>query len=574
VRAKITPLAVTWVVTVVAILSVASCAHAAVVQKSVSRIDKMANVPQPLKVIDFHELAENFDRTIYDFSQTGDHWPMIWWDRSGVNFNQPIVAIYTAVGDSRQGASVHGGQFHEALTSMGAVLGASLNGIDKSKGLNYVGMLKNYFNRDSGWNIMQNNINADAGKLGGGYGRDWWYDVFPNVLFYGIYSQYPNEKDFDWMARSIADKFYQADEILNGNYNFTFFDYKNMKPMTSSICAQPDAAAGHSYVLYNAYKKFGDARYLTASKRALTALEKNTINPSYEVLMPFGAYMAARMNAVEGTSFDVTKMLNFSLDGTAVCRAGWGALVGRWNGVDVSGVIGSTVDNGGYGFLMNTYDMAWPLVPLVRYDQSYANAIGKWMLNAANAAKLFYPQHVPAQNQTLAMKAAVTKGVIAYEGITKTSSYDQYKSTTTSPVAQGDGPRWTPTNPDVSQFSVYGSAHVGIFGGLIQTTNVEGILQLDLLKTDFFHDPAYPSYLVSNPYTRAHHVRVRLPDGRFDLYDTVSGQFIARDVSSQPTVSVPARSSVVIVATPVKGALVRKDGRLFVNEIVVDYHID
>jgi hypothetical protein len=41
--------------------------------------------------------------------------------------------------------------------------------------------------------------------------------------------------------------------------------------------------------------------------------------------MPFGAYMAARLNAVEGGSYDVTKMLDFSLDGKAVCREGWGS---------------------------------------------------------------------------------------------------------------------------------------------------------------------------------------------------------------------------------------------------------
>ncbi|MHB7984919.1 hypothetical protein, partial [Lacticaseibacillus paracasei] len=87
------------------------------------------------------------------------------------------------------------------------------------------------------------------------------------------------------------------------------------------------------------------------------------------------------------------KMLAWSFDGTAICREGWGVLVGNWNGYDISGTVGSTVDRGGYGFLMNTYDMAWPIVPMARYNQAYANAIGKWMLNAANASKFFYPQY-------------------------------------------------------------------------------------------------------------------------------------------------------------------------------------
>ncbi len=66
--------------------------------------------------------------------------------------------------------------------------------------------------------------------------------------------------------------------------------------------------------------------------------------------MPFGAYLAARINAEEGKTYDIDKMLAWSFDGTAICREGWGVLVGNWNGYDISGTVGSTVDRGGYGF--------------------------------------------------------------------------------------------------------------------------------------------------------------------------------------------------------------------------------
>jgi hypothetical protein len=211
--------------------------------------------------------------------------------------------------------------------------------------------------------------------------------------------------------------------------------------------------------------------------------------------MPFGAYLSARINAEQGKKYDLNKMLGWSFDGTAVCREGWGVLVGNWNGIDISGIVGSTVDHGGYGFLMNTYDAAWPLVPLVRYDQSYATAIGKWMLNAANAARFFYPQYMPDDHETIPQLADVTKGVIGYEGMIKRSSYRQYENLK-GPVAQGDGPLWVPgKNPDEAQFSVYGSGHAGIFGSIIRTTDVAGVLQLNLLATDFYHDKAYPSFL-------------------------------------------------------------------------------
>jgi len=549
-------------------------ANAQVKQRSLSRVDQMADIPAPLQIIDYKALAWKFDKTVYDFNAKGAFWPLVWMDSTNKNFAQPVMGMYTAIGDVRQGPQHNKGMFHEALANMGAVLGASLTGIDKSKQgkHNYVAMLKNYFNRETGWNIMMNNTAPEVALLGGGYGRDWWYDVYPNVLFYAIYEQYPNEPGFTEIARTIADKFYAADSILNGNYDWSFFDYGAMQPKKNQICAQPDAAAGHAWVLYAAYKKFGDPRYLKGALSALSALQAQPKNPTYELLMPFGAYLAARSNAEQGKQYDTHKMLGWSFDGTAICREGWGVLVGKWNGYDISGIVGSTVDHGGYGFLMNTYDAAWPLVPLVRYDKSYANAIGKWMLNAANAARFFYPQYIPAAHQTLPEKAAVTKGVIGYEGIIKQSGYEQYKHLK-APVAQGDGPLWVANeNPQESQFSVYGSGHVGIFGSIIRNTNVKGILQLDLLATDFYHDKAYPSYLYYNPYITAKTISVPVKKGsRTDLYNTITGKFIARNVGTNVSVTVPARSSVIIVHTPAGGKETRQGSQLLVDGVVVDY---
>ncbi len=543
-------------------------------QQNIPRVDLMADIPQPLKIIDYQQLALRFDSTVYDFNAKGEFWPMVWRDSTNKNFGQTVVGVYTAVGDVRQGPSNNKGMFHEALGAMGAVMGATLVGIDKSKeeNLNYVGMLKNYFNKDTGWDIMMNNTAPEVALLGGGYGRDWWYDVYPNVLFYAIYDQYPDEPGFDEIARKIADKFYKADSILNGNYNYSYFDYGKMKPMTNQICTQPDAAAGHAWVLYAAYKKFGDQKYLNGALSALKALEAQKLNPTYEVLMPFGAYLSARINAEMGKDFDEEKMLAWTFDGTPICREGWGVLVGNWNGTDISGIVGSTVDHGGYGFLMNTYDAAWPLVPMVRYNQAYANAIGKFMLNAANAARLFYPEYMPDENETIPQLAAVTKGVIGYEGMVKTSTYEEYGHVK-SPVAQGDGPKWVPgKNPDVSQFSVYGSAHVGIFGSIIRKTEVEGIMQLNLLATDFYHDKAYPSYLYYNPYGESKAVSISTEKGKtVDLYNTVTAKFIARNVSSSTQITLPPQTAAVIVCVPSGGNITYEENKMLVNGVVVDY---
>jgi hypothetical protein len=548
---------------------------AQVTQTHIPRVDLMPDMPSHFEIIDYNTLAHNFNTTVFDFNAKGKFWPLVWIDTSHKNYPQDVVGMYTAIGDVRQGPGNNKGMFHEALANMGATLGATLVGIDKvnDRGHNYVAMLKNYFNSETGWNIMMNNTCPEVALLGGGYGRDWWYDVYPNLLFYAIYEKYPDEPGLEQMARTIADKFYEADVILKGNYDYSFFDYGKMQPMKNNICAQPDAAAGHAWVLYSAYKKFGDKKYLDGAISALNALQSQKINPTYELLMPFGAYLAARINAEEGKAYDIDKILAWSFDGTAICREGWGVLVGNWNGYDISGTVGSTVDRGGYGFLMNTYDMAWPIVPMVRYNQSYANAVGKWMLNAANASKFFYPQYMPDEHETIPQLADVSKGVIAYEGIIKKSNMEQYQNVE-APVAQGDGPLWVlGQNPAESQLSVYGSGHVGIFGSIIQKTNVEGILQLNLLATDFYRDEAYPTYLYYNPYNEAKTINISAPKGqKTDFYDIVTGTFVAKKVKGSAKVTIPAKSSAVIVMAPAKGKVTYSGGKMLINNVVVDYN--
>ena len=176
--------------------------------------------------------------------------------------------------DSRQGPKNNNGEFHESLNSLAALLGGGLVGIDKTSqnGYNYVKMVQNYFNSDNGWNIVMNNTCPEVALLGGGYGRDWWYDVFPNVLYYAVCDVFPGVSGADSIQHVIAEQFCKADSVLNGNYDYSYFDYSQMKGMVNNIPLQQDAAGGHAYVLYAAYKKFGDPRYLQHAKSAFCLL--------------------------------------------------------------------------------------------------------------------------------------------------------------------------------------------------------------------------------------------------------------------------------------------------------------
>ncbi len=545
-------------------------------QESINRVEEMPNLPQPFKIIDFNEMAKNYDKLVYDPNQTGKYWPLIWKDNSRKNVDQETYGIYTAMGDIRQGVEHHDGIFHESLASIGSVLGGSLVGVDKSKqdGENYVGMLKNYFNSETEWNIMMNNTCPEVAQLGGGYARDWWYDVYPNVMLYAVADIYPEEKGYEPILRSVADKFYEADVVLDGNYSYSFFNYATMEPTKNWICAQEDVAAGHAYVLYSAYQKFQDPKYLEGAKSSLEALLNQKESRFYEILMPFGAYVAARLNAEQGTNYDFSNILDWTFDGSSVCRKGWGVLVDNWNGYDVSGIVGSTVHNGGFGFLMNTYDTMWPLVPMVRYDQRYANTIGKWMLNAANASRLFYPNEIPDDHQTIPEEKVHTKGVLAYEGLIKSSHYEEegLYLDLKAPVAIGDGMKWNKDNPKVSQFSVYGSGHVGIAGSIISRTNVENILQLDLLVTDFYKNESYPSYLYYNPNPEVKEVIISTGEQELKIYDAIQRAFIAKNVTGSFTFKISKENSSLLVFVPQDAKISEKDGKLYAGDIVIDYN--
>src|SRR3954468_8293259 len=109
------------------------------------------------------------------------------------------------------------------------------------------------------------------------------------------------------------------------------------------------------------------ASYLTAVDWSLAYYQQTSANPDYEVLSPFGAYAAARMNAEQGRNYDVQKMVNwvFSRSNARTTKT---MITGeQWGGQDVGGLMGFTIPNTGsavrgYAFSMNTFITAMPMV--------------------------------------------------------------------------------------------------------------------------------------------------------------------------------------------------------------------
>ncbi len=545
-----------------------------VIQTSIPRINQMPDLPQPLKIIDWEKKALLFDSLVYNFNNTASYGPLIWLDSSRRNFDQVTYGLYTVIGDVRQGPGKNNGEFHEALTSLNSLVSAGLLGIDKTSqgGYNFVRMAQNYFNSDTRWNIVMNNTNPAVAMAGGGYGRDWWYDVYPNVLYYGVAALFPKVENTEFIQKTIAEQFFKADSVLNGNYDYSYFDYAQMKGMTNHIPLQQDVAGGHAYVLLSAYHQFGDERYLRGAKSATAALISQKESRFYEILLPFGAYTAARLNAEQGTDYDVTRLLNQIFDGcqSRDGRYGWGVIAEKWGNYDVSGLQGSITDGGGYAFFMNSVAMAWPLVPMVKYQPQYARAIGKYMLNSVNASRLFYPDQIGDQNQWLPGIKNLTNGIIGYEGLRKTDDLNNPALKGMTPVAIGDGPKWVAGQPAESMFSLYSTSIAGVFGAIVNTTGVEGILCLNCNATDFYAENKYPVYLYYNPYQEIKTVTYA-SDSSVDLFDVVSKSYLAKGEHGNVSISLPAGEAALIVILPAGTKLKTEGPAIKAGNTVIAY---
>lgn len=529
-------------------------------QADLYQINKMPDKPEPYLMRNWKAVAMGFDSLVFNMSLTGVYLPLIWVDGGGINYPaHQRFGIPSYVGSS--GA--------EAITVLPAVIGATLCGIDKSSqnGYNYVLMCEEFFNRRAQENVYLNNFVSNSGG-------DWWYDTMPNIFFYQLADLYPHTGDFDFQFTKVADRWLEAVKTMGGSagpWNPAFMNYRawalsTMTPLDVGV-EEPEAAGAIAWILYNAFIETGEDKYRLGAEWCMEFLNSlsSGSNPGYELQLPYGVYTAARMNAELGTAYNITKMMEWCFDPRDNVR-NWGATVGKWGGYDCAGLIGEAKFTG-YAFAMNGFEQAGALVPAVRYDDRFAGAIGKWVLNLANASRLFYTNYLPDDHQDSEEWSHVydPDSYIAHEALREYGLNPEI-----SPFATGDAVRsgWAPTN-----FALYGASHVGILGGLIDTTNVSMILKLNMNKTDYYQDSAYPTYLLYNPYEEDKTVDIVLEQNEnFDLYDAVSNQFIERGASGTASFSIPSKSACVVVETPSGGTVTYEQDKMLVDNVVVDFN--
>ncbi len=536
-------------------------------QINLSQVDLMPNIPSPYLMRNWKEAALGYDSLVFNKNLSGQYLPLVWVDNGAINYSGPRFGLATVVGTNVSFPN-------EAINCIPAVVGASLNGIDKSNqyGYNWVSMCQEWFNKKNGLMVYKNHPDDQTSD-------DWWYETMPNIFFYQLYSLYPNTGDFHNQFISVADQWLRTIFIMGGSttpwqipyMNYQGWDFASMTPSALHVHNEPEAAGAIAWILYNAFKVTGNQKYRIGAELAMEFLNSLTFNPAYELQLYYGVYTAARMNAEQGTNYDVTKMLNWCFSSNN--SRNWGVMTGNWNGYDVDGLIGEINNDVTYGqsypFSMNTFEEIGTLVPLVRYDSRYARAIGKLVLNAANAARLFYPKFLPSANQDQPSwqwaSQYDTNSYIAHEAMHQNKPGD----ISISPYATGDAVNggWGLTN-----LTLYSSSHVGILGAIIDTTNVPGILQLNVLKTDYFHDTAYPTYLYYNPYDSAKSIEFDVGIGSHDVYDAVTKTFLVQGASGKISIEIQPNSAILAVIVPSGGTQSYDLDKLLINGVVVDYH--
>ena len=149
-----------------------------------------------------------------------------------------------------------------------------------------------------------------------------WYFLYVNMLASWLDDRYPGHAGLDMRAGQSADNLAKMTPVLETGEWVTGFDFKNGKAVRDGRHVEGEAVAGLACIEYMAWARFGDARHLGAARRCMDALQKTRHNPFYEILLPFGVTLAARMNAEQGTNYDVERMLNWCMEADSA-SAGW-----------------------------------------------------------------------------------------------------------------------------------------------------------------------------------------------------------------------------------------------------------
>ena len=125
-------------------------------------------------------------------------------------------------------------------------------------------------------------------------------------------------------------------------------------------------------------------------------------------------------------------------------------------------------------------------------------------------------------------------------------------------------------SPKETMFSLYSTSIVGIFGAIVNTTDVEGILALDCNVTDFYADNKYSQYLYYNPYGNDTTVTYS-SEKSVDLFDVVSKKYLAKAGEGKVKIKLPAGKAALVVVLPSGTKLTPEGSKIKAGDVVIAY---
>ena len=545
-------------------------------QLAIPRVRRMPRLPEPLVVRDWPQVAKQYYELLLNPAARLDGNPLVVVDESSNQFKIPPY-----VGHKPN---------DEAFTCLAPVIGAKLVGLNPADlyGFNYVQAAKNWY--DPNYGIYR----LSPGQRGRPVIHSGIYGYWAAAQGLMLTSQYPDDPEFAAQARTTAQAFLRLAKGM-GCPDQADFDVFGFNFDTGKAAGRPEPMnrLGHSptvaWTLLMGTVLTGNREMLECAR---SAMQWHIDHPGrYEVTHVMGPLTAARLNAEYGCSLNMDQVLAVWFGQGDSKRMPWkitaAARLGDITCDGLDGAYWGGKEEGFHAFSMGTLQAPAWLVPIARYNPRYARDVGRYALHAAASARLLqgYGLDWDHQDHKDWKDRWDPQCLLFYEALTPWEWSDRR---TFRPYATGDPIRlgWGVTKVEPKEYlsekkkwfsgtshnlSLYMGNHVGFLGGIVSLTNVPGILRWDCLATDWYHAPAYPTFLFFNPHLTARAVEMRLGSEASDLYNVVTHQFVKRNVRNAATLTLAADSAAVIVIAPLNGKITHDGRRTLIDNIVVDW---
>ncbi|RPJ49663.1 MAG: hypothetical protein EHM21_06555, partial [Chloroflexi bacterium] len=225
---------------------------------------------------------------------------------------------------------------------------------------------------------------------------EWWYLFNINALAaHLVLLTLPEDETWLLHWRQAAGRLVDLAHRMDYDFNQQGYDFAAEAAWTErDIYRQPDTIAAYAYLMLLAYSRFGDAIFYA---EALAAMERYLAfpeNPWYEIPSgAMGAACAAQLRGM-GAPVDVERAVQYALDPRA------GMVLGTWGAEEVNGLVrGWHHSQPESAYSMESLVLLPYLLPVARKAPELARVVGKYALNAAANARLFYTGFTPHESR-------------------------------------------------------------------------------------------------------------------------------------------------------------------------------